>query len=124
MPLDVGQLVTFSLPMSAAVDFAHNTRSKDGMPNAFAVFFKVGQNKAKGDWSAKYKFAYIEANSVPGGLTDGDFGRGNRQGHQWSFTYSLTKYLTAGVNVYYTEQLSGSEDDSKFLVQADLIWKF
>lgn len=117
---------SFNLPMSAYVDYAHNCSNElGGQSDAYAFGYKVGKNKKKGDWSLKYKYAYIEANSTPGGFTDSDFGHANRKGHQCGAVYNLTDFLTCGVNVFYTEAISGITDgNSKFLVLADLIWKF
>ncbi len=111
-------------PMSAFVDFAQNCGNElAGQSDAWAVGYKIGKNKKKGDWSAKYKYAYIQENSVPGRFNDSDFGHSNRKGHQWGAAYNITDYLSAGVNLFCTEPVSGDGAD-QVLVLADLIWKF
>ncbi len=114
---------TCNLPMSFTFDVARNMRNRNSGSCAFAGFFKVGQNKKAKDWSVLYKYAYIEANSTPGGINDSDFGRSNQRGHQVKAVYSFTKYLTAGVAVLFTEQIT-DDNLSKFTVLADIIWKF
>ncbi len=116
----------FKLPMSIYVDYAHNSGNElGGQSDAFAVGCKIGENKKKGDWSAKYKYAFIEANATPGRFNDSDFGHSNREGHQFGAVYSITDFLTASLNVFCTEPITGSdEDNTMFLVLADLIWKF
>ncbi|MDP6381172.1 MAG: putative porin, partial [Phycisphaerae bacterium] len=65
----------FGHPMSVYADFVTNCGDEvTGKDNGFAIGYKVGQNKKKGDCSAFYKYARIEANSTPGGFNDGDFG--------------------------------------------------
>ncbi len=116
----------FNLPMSAYVDYAHNCGNElGGQSDAFAVGYKVGKNKKKGDWSASYKYAYIQANATPAAFNDSDFGNTNRKGHQWGAKYNLLDSVTAGVNLFCTEPISGDEqDETQFLVLGDLIWKF
>lgn len=93
------------LPMSAYFDWIHNCGDKDSAEdydnqnNGYAVGLKVGKNKRKGDWSAGYKYAYIEANATPGAINDSDFGHANRKGHVWGATYNLTDSLTIGAKV-------------------------
>jgi len=122
----------FDLPWTAYLDYAHNCGNSDQLDawddqdDAYAVGLKVGKNKKKGDWSAGYKYAYIEANSVPGGFNDGDFGHSNRKGHVWNAAYNLTDYLTLGGAVLWLEPVIGDaiENQRDTVVQADLIWKF
>ena len=115
----------FGLPMSAYVDYAHNCQSEvSDTDDALAVGITVGKNKKAGDWSAKYKYAYIEANAVAGAFSDSDFGQANRKGHQWGAAYNITDFLTFGLNLFYTQPVSGSDvGDTKFSLLADLIWK-
>ena len=110
------------LPMSLTFDLARNMSNRDGGSCAVAGIFKIGQNKKAGDFSIKYKYAYIGKNATPGGLTDSDFGYANRKGHQVGAVYSITSYLTAGVNAFYTEEIVGDAD--MFNVLVDLVWKF
>lgn len=122
----------FGLPMAAYFDYILNCGDKDDGPHDFvnqnkgyALGFKVGKNKKKGDWSATYKYAYIEPNATPGGLNDADFGGSNRKGHVWGAKYNLTDFLTAGGKLFWTENVTGSsENERDTLVQADLAWKF
>jgi len=116
----------FSLPMSAYIDYAHNCGNiLGGQSDAFAVSYKVGKNKKKGDWSVEYKYAYIEANSTPGRFNDSTFGFSNRKGHQWGAAYNIADFITAGLKLFCTEPVNGAhEDNTAFLLLADLIWKF
>lgn len=118
------------LPWKVYVDWAHNVGDRDKTAgfedknNAYAFGMKVGKNKKKGDWSASYKYAYIEPNAVPGGLNDSDFGTSNRKGHVFGAKYSLSKSLTLGGKVFWTQPVVGSTAEEDLLVQADLVWKF
>lgn len=121
----------FELPMKVYFDFIHNCGDKDptpgyvGQDNGYAVGLKVGKNNKKGDWSAGYKYAYIEANATPGALNDSDFGGSNRKGHVCGAKYNLTDSLTIGGTVFWTEPVTGSSKGQRdTTVQADLVWKF
>ena len=116
------------VPVSVWGDWAQNTKNAldDGTDDAWGVGVKVGQNKKKGDLSAKYKYAYIEANASPGAFNDSDFGHSNSKGHQVGVTYSLADFMTTGVSLHFTEPVSGSMSyDSRFLALFDVIlsWK-
>ena len=121
--------IAFSLPMSAYVDYAYNCGNEfgddDRYSNAFAIGYKVGKNKSKGDCSAGYRYAYIQANAMPAGFNDSDFGNTNRKGHIWTVKYNLQDYLTAGVQLFYRQPITGSNaSETDFLMLADLIWTF
>ena len=86
---------------------------------------------AKADWSVKYCYARVEADSLPGYFVDSDFGHANRKGHVIGGASNLLDSLTAGVSVFLTEPVfsptttSGSPyEDLTVTVQADLVWKF
>jgi hypothetical protein len=125
-------------PMSLFADYAHNCGSGDraddyeGQDNAFAAGIKYGQNKKKGDWSLKYRYALVEANALPGDFVDSDFGFANRKGHVIGGEYNLLDNVTAGVNVFLTQPVfsptttSGSSafEDMTVTVLADLVWRF
>ncbi len=116
----------FGFPMSAFVDYAHNCGNElGGQSDAFAVGYKVGENKKKGDWSGSYKYAYIQQNATVAAFNDSDFGNTNRKGHQWGAKYNLLDSVTAGVNMFYTQPVSGSgTGETEYLMLADLIWQF
>ena len=111
------------LPMSVYFDYAHNCGNEvAGESDACAVGYKVGKNKKKGDWSAHYKYARIEANATPAAFSDSDFGNTNRKGHQWGAKYNLLDSVTVGANLFCTRPIDTGA--TQFLLLADLIWKF
>jgi len=126
------------VPTSVFFDWAHNCREADDTAeyeddcNAYAVGFKLGKNKKKGDWSFKYTYAIVEANALPGTFVDADFGFANRRGHVVRGAYNLLDNLTFGLNVFFTEPIfspttnsnSSVFEDKTTIVQADLKWKF
>ena len=125
----------FNLPWSVFFDYAHNCREAEsdpqlaGLDDAYHFGVKVGKNKRKGDWSVSYGYAWIEHNSLPGHITDGDFARTNRKGHVLKANYSITDAVTAGLSLFYTQPIrstpiSGASEDERLTLQADLVWKF
>ncbi len=117
----------WGVPVSVWGDWAHNTKNAldDGTEDAYGVGVKLGQNKKKDDLSVKYKYAYIEANASPGAFNDSDFGHSNSRGHQVGVAYNLTDFMTAGVNLFYTQGVDGSTfDDPRFLALFDIIFKW
>ncbi|MFA6133013.1 MAG: putative porin [Phycisphaerae bacterium] len=125
-------------PLAFMGDWAHNcgatdsSNDYDDQRNAFATGVKWGQNKKKGDWSLKYRYAVVQANALPGQFVDSDFGFANRKGHVIGGEYNLMDNLTIGVNVFLTQPVfsptttSGSSpyEDMTATVLADLVWKF
>jgi hypothetical protein len=121
----------FGLPMGAYADWVRNCDDQDNAHGyrdqdcGFAAGLTVGQNRKKGDWSAGYKWAYIEANCTPGAFNDSNFGHSNRKGHVWRATYNLADWLTLGASLFWVEAITGphaGETDVQTLV--DLIWSF
>jgi hypothetical protein len=129
----------FGRPVNLFADFAHNCGEADeasaryeGENNAFATGVKYGQNKKKGDWSLKYRYAFVQANALPGHFVDSDFGFANRKGHVLGGEYNILDSLTIGVDVFLTQPIfspsttSGSSafEDMTTTVMANLVWKF
>ena len=117
------------LPTKVYFDWSTNSGNADrragwNEDDAFALGIEVGKNKAKGDWSASYKYAYIEPNALPGGLPDANFGGVNRKGHVWKAKYNLTDALIVGGTIFVTNPVVGRGTGDHFVAQADLIWKF
>ncbi len=124
-------------PVALFADWAHNCAEGDpdaayhGEDNAYAAGVKVGKNKKKGDWSAGYKYAWVEANALPGYFVDSDFGFANRKGHVIGAAYNLLDSLTLGGKLLVTEPIfsptstaSAADEDLTTTVQVDLLWKF
>ncbi len=134
--ITVGNKVDFNLfkiPFSVFFDVAHNcansdpTPKYDGESNAYVAGLNIGQNKKKGDWSLKYRYGHIQANSLPGQYVDSDFGFANRKGQVFGGTYNITDDLTAGVTVFYTSPVhavSNPYEGDTTTIQGDLVWKF
>ncbi|HOF18065.1 MAG TPA: putative porin [Phycisphaerae bacterium] len=132
------EIKAFGRPLSFYFDWAHNCAEADsvtdyaGANNAYYAGVKYGKNKKKGDWSAKYCYAYVEANSLPGNFVDSDFGHANRKGHVLKGEYNLLDDLTVGAALLLTEPIfsptttSGSSayEDRTVTAQVDLVWKF
>lgn len=114
----------YELPFTAFVDYARNCSDEVGKDDdAMSAGLKVGKSKEKGDWSAKYRYAHIDANAVPGGLSDGDFMGTNRKGHQVTGGYMISDFLKFETTVTSNESVSGPTARQLQLV-FDLIWSW
>ena len=115
----------YNVPVSAWFDWAFNTDNvlPSNQDNAYGVGMKVGKNKKEGDLSGAYKYAHIEAEAVPSGLNDSDFGTTNVRGHQVGAKYNVTDFMTVGAKVFYTETITGS-NNGRFLGLFDIIFKW
>jgi hypothetical protein len=153
--VNVVDFKAFGLPMSAYAEWVRNMSphrladplirdarlapnisfidGPDTRQEAWAVGFRVGENKKKGDWSVGYKYAYIQSDAVVGYFADSDFGCGNRKGSVWSATYNVTEYLTAGFSLFYTGPIwlapnairrNNPNYEHTFTGLFDLVWKF
>jgi hypothetical protein len=116
------------IPISIYADILHNCdadKTPDGSQDrACAVGVKVGKNKKKGDWSAAYKWAYVEAFSTPTVLNDSDFRGSNSRGHVVGGKYNVTDFLTVGAKVLITEDIWGATKGVEDVTtQVDLAWR-
>ncbi len=126
------------LPVTLSADWSHNCSEEDptakyqNQNNAYAAGIKLGQNKKKGDWSLRYRYARVEADALPGYFVDADFGYANRQGHIVGGAYNILDSLTAEATVLLTEptftptSTSGASpaEDKTTTLLLDLVWKF
>jgi len=110
----------------------------DGASDAMLVGIKVGKNKKKGDWSAFYNYAYLEANSVVPGLTEATFGGPNRKGHIFGGMYNIDDFFTINSELYITDPIhafntwnattstwqANSSRNGNVTLQVNLVWKF
>jgi len=133
--LDVADV--FGKPLNVFGDVAYNFGEDDdreGYENrntALAVGVKWGQNRKKGDWSVKYRYAYVEANALPGAFVDSDFGYANRKGNVVGAEYNLLDSLTVGLDLYLTNPVHAPStannsryEDRTITAMATLLWKF
>jgi hypothetical protein len=126
------EFVAFNLPWTAHVDWVQNNDNNlaTHRNTGFAAGLKVGQNKKKGDWSARYQWKKLEADAVPDYFAESDFGWNtftNRKGSLWGADYNITDNMTAGVSFFLTEPIKAAGaniQEDRFTVQADLVWKF
>jgi len=120
----------FDLPWAAYFDIVYNCDNETTGENlnqdtGYAIGVKVGKNKKKGDWSASYKYAYIEAFSTPGALNDSDFNGSNARGHVLRAKYNLTDFLTLGGSVFFLQGISdAAEGVEEVTTQVDIAWSF
>ncbi|WP_157895268.1 putative porin [Verrucomicrobium sp. GAS474] len=108
--------------------------------------YQIGQNKAKGDWSLKGEWRWIEAASYTTNLTDSNWAGGgaNQQGFVVSAGYNLTDAVQVQGTWYHSNPIADSRGAGTInatpsanygastffnqgqvdIVQADLLWKF
>lgn len=121
------------IPVKLVVDYAvnvaedaHGASQFEGKDTALAGHLAIGKCKKKGDWEIKYKYAYIEANAVPGDFCDSDFGHANRKGHKLSVGYQPFKKASLHVTGLLTEPkdvLKGAKSYDHLTIQTDLVVK-
>ena len=118
------------VPVKVVLDYAVNTADHangasefEGKDTALAALLSVGKCKDKHDWEISYKYAYIEANAVPGDFCDSDFGYANRRGHKLSLGYQAFKSASLYLTGLLTEPkylLKDEKSHDYLTVQADL----
>jgi hypothetical protein len=127
-----------NIPTTLCFDWAHNFDDTDGAheyeneDDAYFTGIKLGQNKKQGDWSFRYLYASVQANSLPGYFVDGDFGYANRQGHIWGVEYNLLDDVSVAGNVFWSQPLHSATttnnarvtEDSTTTFRLDFNWKF
>jgi len=121
------------LPMSAFADYARNCEDQVGQADeGYALGLKVGKIGKKqktGEWFVRYRYAQIEANAFPSGLSDGDFMGTDRKGHEVGAAYAISEFLKAEFEVVCNEpdnDLDGATSTRTRRLQFlfDLIWSW
>jgi hypothetical protein len=111
----------------------HFIAGPDTRKEAWALGFRIGENKKKGDFSFRYKYGYIESDAVVGYFAESDFGYGNRKGNVYGVQYNITDYLTAGFDLFYTGPIwvapaairrNNPNYEHQFTGLFDLVWRF
>ena len=116
----------FGFPAQIFADFAQN-QAADEYDSAYALGFKFGKAKEKGQWEFGYVYQELEADSVLGLLTDSDFGGGgtDSKGHILKGSYAVAKNFNAKFTYFINDVglKSGEPFDFKRL-QLDLSFKY
>jgi len=116
------------LALAPFVDYVHscgtNADTPDARDDGYAFGIKVGENKKKGDWSAKYAWKYLQLEASPRAFNDGDFPDGHK-GHVFGIKYNVTKAMQVGLSLYYSEPIyNPNADGDRITLQADILWSF
>jgi hypothetical protein len=102
-------------------------QAADENDTAYAIGFKYGSAKNKGEWQFGYVYQKLEADSVLGLLTDSDFGGGgtDSKGSIIKGSYALAKNFNADFTYFINDVglKSGDPIDFKRL-QLDLSFKY
>jgi len=129
--MDASRLPDTQIRDTSRKGFVRLIDGPDTRKEAWALGFRVGENKRKGDWSFRYKYAYIQSDAVVGYFADADFGFANRKGNVYGVQYNITDYLTAGFDLYYTGPIfvptirnNTPNFEHQFSGNFDLVWKF
>ena len=105
--------------------------------------YVIGQNKVKGDWSAKGEYRWIEAASYTSNLPDATWANGglNQKGFVFNATYNVTDAITIAGTYFHSSPIGQARGAGTIngnnsygnnitnlgevdVLQADLVWKF
>ena len=116
------------VPATFFADFVQNTESDADEDTGYAVGFKLGKAKGRGDIEFGYMYEDLEADAVYAAFTDSDFGGGGTdvKGHKLSAAIGLSKNTKLGITYFdneYGDFTRGEEFDYD-RVQVDLATKF
>ena len=106
-------------------EYIYNPDSSD---YGWLTGMKVGHKKVSkfGQWQAKYMYRYLERDAWLDIFPDSDArgGATNTEGHEVAFTFGLHKYISVGLDYYYTMPIEHYPEDGEHLFQFDLQFKF
>lgn len=109
--------------------FADYVKNSDADEDTgFALGFKLGKAKNKGDWQFGYTYEDLEADAVFAAFTDSDFGGGGTdvKGHKFNTAYAFSKNTSLSITYFdneYGEHTRSEELDFDRL-QVDIKIKF
>jgi hypothetical protein len=116
----------FNQPALVFANYVQN-QAVDENDTAYALGFKIGDAKNKGDWYFGYVYKKLEADALLGLLTDSDFGGGgtDSKGHVFKGSYAIHKNFNANATYFINDVglASGEPFDFKRL-QLDLSFKY
>ncbi|NOR19359.1 MAG: hypothetical protein GQ538_04655 [Xanthomonadales bacterium] len=116
----------FDHPAQVFGNFTQN-QAVDEFDTAYALGFKFGKAKNKGEWEFGYVYQELEADSVLGLLTDSDFGGGgtDSKGHILKGSYAIAKNFNAKFTYFINEVgLKSGEPIDFNRLQLDLSFKY
>lgn len=122
--------VVFGRPVALISDLAINTGAADNNTGWLAGLEIGTVTELLGSWRAYYYYKRLEADSVFGAITDGDFGAGgtNHQGHILGVQMGLNRHASLGLKYFRTDEINDSNSQSAQnrvdTLQADLLMKF
>ena len=116
----------FNQPALIFANYVQN-QAVDENDTAYALGFKIGSAKSKGDWHFAYLYKKLEADALLGLLTDSDFGGGgtDSKGHVLKGSYAIHKNFNANATYFINDVglASGEPFDFRRL-QLDLSFKY
>ena len=116
----------FGHPSQIFGNFVQN-QAVNEFDTAFAMGFKYGQAKNKGQWEFGYVYQDLEADSVLGLLTDSDFGGGgtDSKGHVLKGSFAIYKNVNAKFTYFINDiDLKSGEPKDFNRLQLDLSFKY
>ena len=116
----------FGHPSQIFGNFVQN-QAVNEFDTAFAMGFKYGQAKNKGQWEFGYVYQDLEADSVLGLLTDSDFGGGgtDSKGHVLKGSFAIYKNFNAKFTYFINDiDLKSGEPKDFNRLQLDLSFKY
>ena len=121
--------LNFSLLDQPAIVFANYVQNQavDENDTAYALGFKIGNAKNKGDWYFGYVYKKLEADALLGLLTDSDFGGGgtDSKGSVFKGSYAIHKNFNANATYFINDVGLKSGDPFDFRrLQLDLSFKY
>ena len=128
---EVGVKKPFDLPFKRAAIFGDYVKNVDpeDQNTGWAIGAKVGDKKVskKGQWQAKYQYAWVERDAFLDIFPDSDRKGGdtNVKGHEGILQYGLNDNVILGFDYYYSDRIKNAGDTtSEHLIQSDIVFKF
>ena len=112
---------------------ADDSQDRDGFDDneGWLAGLKFGHKSVKkfGQWQANYNYRRLERDAWPDFFPDSDFYNGdtNAKGNEFEFKFGVHKYVTLGLDYYYSEPIRlpvGATDLDQNLIQIDLVLKW
>ncbi|HEY5621945.1 MAG TPA: putative porin [Pontiella sp.] len=109
---------TEALPIKLYGEYLNNTAS--GVEEDTAWLVGIGTKCPVTGVKLDYNYRDLEADSVYGGLDDGDFGGPDGKGHKIKLSYGLARNTTVGATYFRVDRNNTDRD----VLQLDLVVKF
>lgn len=128
VPVTLETKLRNGVPFWIDLDVAKNRGAKSSAGKTYDAAFlaevSVGRSKARGDWTAKYRYARIEPDAVLSAFNDSDFSFTDSKGHRVKIDYVVWDPLKLSATGFFLKPVRAGVRPNRTRIQVDASLSF